>query len=266
MNPLGLNLAYQFVATSLMLLQVNSTSKEWNLPVDHTITQSDVRSGSHVGPANSKNFSGSILTDQYFFGFVMGHLANFYNRGTTPNSDREVRKRNFDLAKLPSLIDANEAYQLATNYVVKAGLNLPMLEEKYRLNIVQWRYYPNNQTSDGLQTPSKKAVMLPVYQVEWRGSLFRGNRALPDRPVVSITISGSKKELWEYHVLDDSLFLTSPIQIDEPETLLAIEDGEFQKYSVLQQRNLVARFASGVTNQSSNPSKVPSQESKAGGK
>jgi hypothetical protein len=243
MDLFVLTLAYRFVAVTLMLGQVNSFCTKLELPLDHAVTEADVRNGSHVGPANAGNFTGSILIDQYYFGFGRGHLANFGKRGVTPNSDSDVKRRNIELSKLSSLIDTNGAYQMATNWLAKSGVDVPLLEAKYRLNIIQWRYYPDGQPSQGLQATTRKAVMLPVYEVQWRGSLVRGNRKRPERPVVSMTISGVTKELLEYHLLDDSLMPGPAIQINEPEKLLAIQDAEFQKYDALQRSNLITQFS-----------------------
>jgi len=60
--------------------------------------------------------------------------------------------------------------------------------------------------------------------------------------VVTLTILGSTKELIEYHVLDDSLFQRSRLQIAESEKLLSISDAEFQSFDALQRSNLMSRF------------------------
>ena len=195
MNPFGLNLAYRFVAMAIMLAQINVFCGRLALPVDHPLVESDVRDGSHVGPPAPAGFSGSVLTDRYFFGFGRGHLANFYKRGFTPSSDAEMKKRNLELAKQMSLIDTNGAYQLATNWLTQMCIDLSALESKYRLNITQWRYYSEVQTGGQLRPVAREAVMLPVFQVEWRGALVIGNRKFPERAIVSMTISGAAKEI-----------------------------------------------------------------------
>ena len=81
-------------------------------------------------------------------------------------------------------------------------------------------------------------LMLPVYHVEWLGFILRGqpNR---ERVVVSVTVFGATKELVEYHVLDDSLFLRPRIQVKDSEKLVAISDEEFRKFDMLQRSNLL---------------------------
>src|SRR3954469_25650629 len=101
MTPAVANLAYRFVAMALMLAEANFFCDTAGLPRAKLLDESDVRSGSYVGPPNLKEFMGSIFTDQYFFGFGGGHLANFYERGFMPKSnDAAIRARNLEIAKL----------------------------------------------------------------------------------------------------------------------------------------------------------------------
>ena len=234
MNFLKLTLAYKFVAMMLMVQEANFFCQQTGLPPGRPFNESDMRKGGHVGPYELKHFGGSIVTDDYFFGFLRGHLANFRKRGFMPDGpDAAIRERNLELAKFSSQIDTNGAYQLATNWLAALGVNVPALEKKYRLNFIQWKYYPK-----GKEGP---VIMLPVYHVEWLGFILKSqpNR---ERAVVSVTISGATKELVEYHVYDDSLFLRPRIQIKDAEKLLAISDEEFRKLDALQRSNLVVQF------------------------
>lgn len=58
-----------------------------------------------------------------------------------------------------------------------------------------------------------------------------------------MTIFGATKELVEYHVLDDSLFLRPRIVIKNAEKLLSIPDEEFAKWTTVQRSNLVMESA-----------------------
>jgi len=231
MTPFVISLAYKYVALALMLVQVNQFAGKVGLKLDHPVTEQDVRSGSHVGPPNTNDFTGSILTDAYFFGFGRGHLANFHRNDFKSDSDATVRERNLRLSKLSSMIDTNGAYQLATNWLSAAGVDVTALAKQYRLNIVQWRYRPQGFS----QTP----LTLPVFQVEWRGSPFKSQRRRADMAVVTVTVLGSTKELIEYHILDDALFISPRIAVPDQTTLLAIPDSEFQAFTPLQRSNLI---------------------------
>src|SRR5436309_667542 len=109
MNRETLTLAYTYVAMVLMIAEANFFANKAGLKQDHLITQEDVRSGSHVSPAKSNYFGGSILTDSYLFGFGSGHLANFRRNDFKSDSAASVRERNLRLSHLSSLIDTNGA-------------------------------------------------------------------------------------------------------------------------------------------------------------
>lgn len=202
-----LSLAYKLLAMTLMVAEANYFCGQTGLSPGHSFTEADVRQGSHVGPFNPKDFGGSIVTDQYLFGW--GHVAPFRKRGFMPqNSDRAIRERNLELAKFSSLIDPNGAYQLATNWRAPLGLDLATLERKCRLNFMQWRHYPEGTGA--------KVIMLPVYTVEWRGFILR-TQPKRESAVVSVTAFWAIKELMKCHVLDGPLFLRPRIQVKDPE-------------------------------------------------
>ena len=236
MNPVALSLAYKFVAFAFMLLEINSFCVRTGLITERLFTQNDILQGSHVGPPILPDLNGSVLTEKYFFGFMRGHLANFYNRSFQAKTDGAIQARNRDLSKLKSLVDTNGAWTLATNWLIATGLDVAALEAKYRRNLIQWQYYPY-----GLENAP---VLLPVYQVEWRGNIFRTSTR--ETAVVSVTVFGAAKEIVEHHILDDSLFLLPALRMTNRQTLLAISDSEFLQYTLLQQSNLVK--ASTATN------------------
>jgi len=231
MNPFAISLAYKYVALLLMLGEVNFFASKTGLNSGRPFAEAEVREGSHVGPPKTNDFSGSILTDKYFFGFGWGHLANFHRNDFRSDSDATVRERNSRLSKLSSLIDTNGAYQLATNWLGEMGVDLAALHTKYKLNILQWRSRPEQF--------GEAPVMLPVYQVEWRGSPFPTKKER-QMAVVTVTVLGTTKELVEYHLLDDSLFLRPRLKVPNPEKLLSMSDSDFRALDPLQRSNLVS--------------------------
>lgn len=234
MNGVTLTLAYKYVALALMLADVNYFAGKVGLKLDRPVTQQDVRSGSHVGPPSTNDFGGSILTDAYFFGFGWGHLANFHRSDFKSDSSVVVKERNLRLSNQPSLIDTNGAVELATSWLTALGVDMAALDKKYKRNITQWRSRPEGFT----QSPT----VLPVYQLEWRGSPFKSPRRRADMAVVTLTILGATKELIEFHILDDTLFLRPGIRINDQEKLLSIPDAEFQAFDALQRSNFVLRY------------------------
>jgi hypothetical protein len=236
MNAPAVTLAYKFVAIALMLSEANFFCQQTGLSKGRVLTHADLRDGSHVGVPKSEGLTGSILTDNYFFGFEWGQLANFYKRGFMPQSDdTAIRKRNTELSKIPSQIDAQGAVGLATNWLGKLGINIEALENKYRRNVVQWKFYPHG--------PDSEPEMLPVYQIEWRGFIIRSQPKRYESAVVTVTVFGATSELVEYHVLDKELFTRSPLKVSNLTDVLAISDEEFRLLSPLQKSNLVVQAA-----------------------
>lgn len=228
-------LAYQVAAMMLMLAEVNFFCEQTGVPHDRPFDLTDVRSGSHIGPPFLKSFGGSVLTDKLFFGFGSGHLANYWQRQFMPgSSDQAIRSRNLELSMMSSLIDEGEAVHLATNWLAALNIDLPALEEKYRREIVQWRFHP-----DG---PQGEVLMLPVYQIEWRGNILR-SRPNVESAVVTVTVFGVTKEMVKLSILDDSLFLRPAIKFEELKKLLDVPDEEFRTMSNQARSNLVMRAA-----------------------
>jgi hypothetical protein len=243
MNALLINQAYRFVAIALMLVQVNYFCNKTGLPTTNPITQKDVREGSHIGPPSASEFTGSIVTDKYLFGFIDGHLAHFKDSEftTTTLSDADIARRNIRLSKLPSEIDTNGAYRLATNWLVQLGVDFQVTETKYHLRLEQWRYYPDGQVNPG-QLHDRTTVWLPIYQVEWRGPIVIGTRTLEDRVAVGMTISGVTQKLISFDLQDHSIMSRPRINIKERDKLLSVRDDEFQGLNEIDRSNLVARF------------------------
>jgi len=242
------NFAYRYLAIILMLHQANWFCEKLELPWNHEYTESDVREGSHTESPSTNDFGGSILTDEYFFGFDGGHIANFYKQGFRQQTDEGVKRQNVELSKLHSQIDTNKAWQLATNWLCKSGVDVSKIATNYTVKVDQWEYFPKYQPTGGFGPISKDAVKLPIYSVQWSGSFLRKGRFRHTGPVIQITVSGVTKELLEYHVYTDQVFTNSSIQITDLDKVLGISDDQFQNYNESQRSNLVFQCARSPAN------------------
>lgn len=221
----------------LMVAEANFFCSQTGLCPGRMLSEMDICEGSSFLQINPNVSFGCIITDDYFFGFGWGHLVGYRKRGfMNYDSDDAIRQRNMELSKFTSLIDTNGAYQLATNWLAKLEIDVETLEEKYKLNVSQLRYYP-----DGVQG---KIIYLPVFVIEWRGNVYP-SRPNQESKAVSITIFGATKEIVEYHIIDpDNILIKRPkLKIKDVDKLLSIPDDEFMKYDVLQRSNLVYRFS-----------------------
>jgi hypothetical protein len=238
---LATNLACRYLAFTLMLFQANWFCEKLDLHRDHKFTQVDVREGSTIGPLQTNDFCGSLLTDDYFFGFDAGHICSFVRRGHQAQNDADVKRQNIEWSRHPSLIDTNGAIQLATNWLASSGIKLSVLLTNFTLKVSQWTFYPEYQPTNSGPV-NKDAVLLPIFQVEWYGDFVRKGRVLHHGPVVKVVVSGMTKELWQCDVYSEQLVSYPPIAIRDFKSVLSISDEEFQRYDDLQRSNFVAQY------------------------
>lgn len=242
MNPFPTNLAYHYVAIALMLIQVNFFCGRTGVGSNLTFSEKDVSSASHVGPPSESRFSGSIMTDKFFFGFISGHLTHFKDVSlmTANLSDAELSQMNLNLAKQRSLIETNEAYKLATNWLNLMGIDIHTMGTTYSCHVQQRVFFPDHRLNN---VTNSLTMSLPIFDVEWHGPLKLRTHTIPNLCLVRITISGVSKKLLGFDIQDDSLVLRPPIDIKDRQKLLAITDDEFVKYTDTQRSDLVHRFS-----------------------
>jgi hypothetical protein len=236
------NLAYRYLAFALMVSQANWFCQTLNLTRNHDWSLADIRQGSSVGPVGTDIFGGSLLMDDYFFGFDAGHIANVVKHGHQPQTDAEVKRQNIELSRHLSLIDTNGAMRLATNWLGRAGVNLSVLQTNYTMNVTQCRFFTRYQPTNGFGPTNKDVVLLPIYDIVWSGEFIRKGHIRHHGPVVKVTVSGITKEMWEYHVYAEQLEGAPPIVVKDLEKVLAIPDAEFEAYDDLQRSNFVAQY------------------------
>ncbi|MDH7502780.1 MAG: hypothetical protein QHJ82_08740 [Verrucomicrobiota bacterium] len=242
MDNFFISAAYKYVAILAMLGEANFFADKANLPLDHPITQQDIRPGSHISPPRLMGFGGSIVTDSYFFGFGQGGLANFRKRHFDLDSERAIREQNLRFAEMKSLISTNEAYQLATNWLVAIDVDIEALEKRHPPKVTQRLFYPDAKGFNDAPELRKQVLTLPIFDIQWGDIPMRSGNTPDSIPALSVTIFGPTKELLAFHLIDRSLSLR-PDLINDRESLLAISDDEFRKYDSQQRSNLVSRFS-----------------------
>lgn len=242
MPGFAVTLAYSYLAFALMLSQANSFCERLSLPRPHEYGFEDILNTSHNGPPKTNDFSGSLLTEDYFFGFQYGHLAHFYKRAYRSQSDAEVKRQNLELSQHKSLIDTNAAVEMATKWLALTGVNLQKLQADFQIQVKQRSFLPPFQSTNGFPPPGQQAsVLLPVFSIEWTGSFTRQGRFHLHGPVAKVTVSGGNKEMLEYDVFTDELFLVPPLRIKSLNEVMNISDSEFQGLSDQQRKDLLAK-------------------------
>jgi hypothetical protein len=205
------SLAYQSVNVEYMLREANYFSGQLKLPTPHPIQLRDIDAINVSPPWYSKiedtNLApsvgrvlhakfvagGSIATTNFWFAFRLGHLSSVINR--VQHMER------FDLypvwAKTPSLVDSNEAYQIATQWLASIEVDVGVLGKKYAPKVEQ-KWFWNRPGLDVHHPPGDtNKTMLPIFDVTWGTNWV-------DYPA-QVRILGTTKELMELRVGDSTL-------------------------------------------------------------
>jgi hypothetical protein len=137
--------------------------------------------------------SGRIDTANFEFGFGEGRLLHVLRLGA-PNEERYANHLD-DLVGKPSLINDAQAHELATQWLAAVEVDMTALG-KLKWTVNQLHYLPNGATN---------AETLPLYYVDFGNKHYpaNGNLKAFDKPLVSVEILGTTKELQEYTIAYD---------------------------------------------------------------
>ena len=222
--------AYQSAAVQLMAGQANFAAAQLHLQEPLPI----------VVPANTNNWrvamppegvTGVFITSNYVYSFNLGRLVAIQRKpqprgaAVTPAEPK------------PSLIDTNDAYELARQWLAALSVDVPALESKYPHSVVQLTtrspasrlpaarergrgsvttrvdHATNRTANDMAGTPQ-------VFRVTWGGG--RGSQALSARTAqqVSLEILGSTKQCLGLRIQNPRLFTGPPLQVTNAAALL----------------------------------------------
>ncbi|MGI8965025.1 MAG: hypothetical protein ACR2H1_02935 [Limisphaerales bacterium] len=224
MEKLFISFAYKYVMLTLMLTEANHALTKLDVPGLNPITLTNIVSYHITAPR--MRVGGSLDTTNMMFGFGENKLQ--FIQLAEPNSDLSIEARHNRWAKQKSLIGTNEAYQLATNWLIKLEVDLKALEKVNPPSVMQQYYYPNKEAG--------KKIMLPRYEVRWGTN--------PSRPAVWVSIFGPTKS--PIHIRqEDGSFIRRPdlVKIEKIEHLLSITNKEFAGWTIQQKSNLVMQSA-----------------------
>ena len=206
-------LSYKFVVTMAMIVHANYLCEELNIPLDHSITYEDIKENVFVTPPALNEIGGSFTFEykqdrEYFFGYSDGYLARFWINDFMSGIGMEKLEENVKkISQKKTLIDGQQAYQLATNWLSLSGVDIKKLQSGYTYNIVQ-KVYGIHDESDESRLLS---VQTPIYSIEWFGDKPK-IKNFPNK-VCSMNIDGSTKSLIMMEINDVNLFLIQPIKI-----------------------------------------------------
>jgi hypothetical protein len=220
--------AYQTAALQLMVGQANFAAQQLDLREPLPI----------VIPADTNNWEvepppmgigGMILTSNYNFEFSHGRLTGIEKKDWLKRVSPSVTNT-LELAKQPSLLDTNGAYQLATQWLAKISMDVPKLERKFPPRVFQPAGRPRDANGNFLAGVTN-TISIPLYLIGWGDPLegfLRTNRLgrplPPRRPnaldAVYVQILGTTKELLSLHIRDTNFFAQPPLILTNAAELL----------------------------------------------
>jgi len=228
MEQLFISLAYKYVFLTLMVAEANYVLEKLDIPGSKSITMEQIIKW-NVSPPRMRA-GGSFFTTNCFFGFGENKLQ--FIQWIEPNSELSLGERQAYWSKMKSIIGTNEAYQLATNWLIKLEVDVDALQKRYPVTVQQEFYYPGGNTK---QSP----VMLPRFEVRWGEN--------QSHPCVWVSIFGPTKTPL-FIRQEDSSFIRRPnlIKTKEIEHLLSISNSDFINWTTVQKSNLVIQSAGNV--------------------
>jgi len=194
------SLAYKLVVAGMVLTNMNSILERLGLPAK-PIEQKDLV-GVFVWPwfpdaPVSQNQdvkpmlpSASFETTNFVFNFREGKLFLIVNKQT--NGQQMDRYREW--AKMPSLIGSNEAYQMATNWLARVYVDVPLLNQKYNVSVSQPHVWMTPPAKWGEEGSNLTAV--PIYYVAWNKGDYEAARVGifgPTKQFTGLTIGDRDK-------------------------------------------------------------------------
>lgn len=245
-------LAYKFVATAVMLAEINYCASRLHLPIDLPVKESDIRVQRIYNPhlrshlehrPTEYGFAGRIDIQCYSFSFPAGlssdpkpgklrfitRLDDGYQAYSTIKIQGKLRTSEFlpQLVGIHATIDTNEAYHLATNWLMAIDVDVQRLNKEQPITVKQ-EHWGNDP--------------LPIFDVKWgEGRVDKWGHS--ESAVVEVMIAGDTKGILHLRQNDDSYSKRPFALIKDMDKLLAIPDEEFLKYSPMERSNLVARFS-----------------------
>jgi hypothetical protein len=232
-------LAYKYVATAVMLMEINHCASNLQLPVSLPLQEQDIRK-SFIPEPGLMGVGGRFDFDNYSFSFAtrlgeketkLRYITNIRHpyhsmKGGSPEMNAYLE----GLTHTKSLIDTNGAYRMATNWLERLEVDVPKLNAERPLTITQMKWMNRWPT--------------PIFEVTWANNGGQLSNGMPDPiPGIIVMISGDTGQLIHLRQEDLSFSKRPPALIKDLEGLLAIPDSEFLEYSAEQRSNLVARFA-----------------------
>jgi hypothetical protein len=202
--------AYNREAFRLVLQEANRIAQELRLPEKLPITEDDVveRFIAPYGITKIRPYIGKIHTRDYGYYVSVGYKMS-YVEGTHQDADclRWMKQYQWSRAR----IDTNAAYQLATQWLAAAKMDVNGLNRDCQVRVELDSYW--NGDNAGKKTP-----FVPIYYVYW---VSEQNRRDGYGSVASVRLFAPTKTLVSLSVDESKYILRKPLVFTNLDVLLA---------------------------------------------
>jgi len=192
--------AYQREALRLVIEEANRVARELNLAETLPITESNLVA-QYISPPRMFGF-GNITTSNYVYYVTVGKKFSYLEQAGLEGKYRQLQKQYLWPVEQ---MDTNGAYQLATQFLVAASMDVAGLNRDGEVRIETFM-------------PEGKAGkhFVPVYWVYWMGKMpgTSGN-------IAQIELFQPTKTLLQLRVNQPEYILRPPLQITNLDNLLA---------------------------------------------
>lgn len=191
---------YEQEALKLVLAEANRVAKELNLPEQLPITKTNLTRtfiGSYGMSLAPRKMIGNVHTRDYGYFVSVGHKLS-YVEGAHQDQDCLNWMEQYRWPK--SRIDTNAAYQLATQWLAAARMDVASLNRDCQVHIEPDRF------ANGEEDRSGKFV--PIYFVYWESAQ---NKAEGYGNVASVKLLAPTKTLISLRVEDSKYILRPPL-------------------------------------------------------
>jgi hypothetical protein len=207
------NKAYQEAALEVLLTEANRVASELELPERLPITRSDLRDNRIDPPfwADHQGHFGFVSTTNYYYFANVGNrfasvVANFGRDSIKRPAYMESIRKRYLFPK--TQLDTNTAYSMATQWLAKAGMDVPALErEAEKVQISAWEI---------------GAKFVPIYRVSWEQLVaFRSDSSPPKfQPIASIEFVAPERRILELTVSQSKYIKRKPLSVPQRDGLL----------------------------------------------
>jgi hypothetical protein len=195
--------AYQTEAFRLVLQEANKVAAELSLPESLPIQETNVEQIyiSPFGIGWAKKRIGSISTSNYVYYISRGNKFSYLEKTHQEIFCQQIQKLyNYPISE----INTNEAYEMATQWLAKASMDVESLNRDYPVVVQLNRDY--------VHAPNGKFV--PVYDIFWPRKGLNGS-------VASVRLFVPTKTLMQLRVEEPKYILRQPLVFTNLEELLS---------------------------------------------